>query len=170
MSQFPPDAITITGSVALSAITNSVQIKNLPTDSTILYARLWAGQTAPAAGVVTIKCGSPAGSWTNLALVDKTTLKDQLNMSFECPSTFDLYVHDTVAETSNPYYSVTYVPYYTRLAATTTNEAILGSATGTPLYVQDSGNVVFGLTLLIFFASLMFVAFLFNNISNKKRK
>jgi len=51
-------------------------------------------------------------------------------------------------------YYVQYVPYDTRLVRPT---------------VQDAGNLSFGMAIIIFFLSLMFVAMIFNKMSSKKK-
>lgn len=51
-------------------------------------------------------------------------------------------------------------------SATTT--AVIANSSSTPLYVQDAGNVLFLLTILLCLMFLMVVGFVYNNMTNKK--
>jgi len=56
------------------------------------------------------------------------------------------------------------------LLTASTSECVYSQSTSTPLYVQDAGNVSFGLAIIITLLVIMFTAFVFNSFGGSKRR
>lgn len=67
----------------------------------------------------------------------------------------------------NPGFNPLY-PYLDLIVTPTPSASLCGSASTTPCYSQDSGNLSFGLAILIGFASLAFIGWIFNSMTRKK--
>lgn len=166
---FPPDAIQINGTATFSIVIQSVKIKDLPDTATILYSRLWTGVTAPT-GIVTLECGA-AG--TPLLWVDKTLISNDAHMSAHCTGLEDLYMEDTTATAVTAYYEVVYVPYDTRLSATTTQTQVVpsplyGSTTSSVQTFPNYGDFILVSMTLIFLFAFVTWGYFFSIFKTKK--
>ena len=48
------------------------------------------------------------------------------------------------------------------VTATSATSTVRGGATTSPLYIQDTGNISWGLSIIIFLLSFIFLGFVFN--------
>lgn len=146
---------------------NSISLKGNTTssitliDSPVVLLSSHLDLLLPAAdpsAIVVLKCGgvgfqtvfSYKGNFSNYSSKDGILPCSNLSLVFDLSG----------GNGEAVYYEVTYV--------TSTSTSLIGSASSSPLYTQDSGNLSLGLALIITIISLAFVGFLFNNMTKKK--